>query len=57
MSNLSLENLFTTSIIDNSVVTIIQVYKYDKIIMILFKNLKFILTDRAKFENYNFQIL
>ena len=57
MSNLSFENLFTTSIIDNSVVTIIQVYKYDKIIIILFKNLKFILTDRAKFENYNFQIL
>ena len=57
MSNLSLENLFTTSIIDNSVVTIIQVYKYDKIIIILFKNLKFILTDRAKFENCNFQIL
>ena len=57
MSNLSLENLFTTSIIDNSVVTIIQVYKFDKIIIILFKNLKFILTDRAKFENCNFQIL
>ena len=57
MSNLSFENLFTTSIIDNSVVTIIQVYKFDKIIIILFKNLKFILTDRAKFENCNFQIL
>ena len=39
MTIISLRNLFTTSIIDNSVVTIIQVYKYNNIIKIHFEKL------------------
>ena len=35
MPIISLENLFITSIIDNSVVTIIKVLKYSNIIMII----------------------
>ena len=40
MPIISLGNMFTTSIIDNSVVTIIQVYKYNNLIIILFEKLE-----------------
>ena len=40
MSIISLENLFAISIIDNSVATIIQVFEYNKIIIIHFEKLR-----------------
>ena len=40
MPIISLGNMFTTSIIDNSVVTIMQVYKYNNVIITLFEKLE-----------------
>ena len=40
MPIISLGNMFTTSIIDNSVVTVLQVYNYNNVIIILFEKLE-----------------